>query len=99
MLLFFGLTVVPTMGAVNQKTDKTSIDLCQMLTSSYEPTYELLILSPVQFEKELELLVSHKENIGVSTLLVTLDEVYNDIGEDGRDEPEKIKYFIKSANC
>jgi len=97
LLLFFGLTVVPTMGAVNQKTDKTSIDICQMLTSSYEPTYELLILSPVQFEKELELLVSHKENIGISTILVTLDEVYNDIGEDGRDEPEKIKYFIKSA--
>jgi len=97
LLLFFVLTIIPAMGAVNSKIDKTSKDFFNILTSSCDPTYNLLILSPLQFEEYLEPLVIHKENIGISTILVTLDEVYDNVGEEGIDEPEKIKYFIKSA--
>ena len=97
LLLFFGLTVVPTMGEVNTKIDNISKDTLHMLESSCDQTYKLLILSPVQFEEELEPLVSHKEKIGISAILVTLDEVYANVGEVGRDEPEKIKYFIKKS--
>ena len=61
--------------------------------------YSFLIISPVEFVGELQPLVNHKTSRGVSTKLVTLDEIYNSIyfPVQGRDKPEKIKYFIKNA--
>lgn len=60
--------------------------------------YDLLIISPDAFYDELIPLVNHKVNMGLSTILVTLDEIYNSQSTiDGRDEAEKIKYFIKYA--
>ncbi|MEA2053906.1 MAG: C25 family cysteine peptidase [Candidatus Thermoplasmatota archaeon] len=56
--------------------------------------YDLLIVSPSEFSNALQPLVEHKENYGVTTKLVTLNEVYS---SEGRDKPEKIKYFIKNA--
>jgi hypothetical protein len=61
--------------------------------------YNLLILTPSKYTKQLDKLVNHKESYGIKTILVTLDEIYD--GEyfqvEGRDDPEKIKYFIKNA--
>jgi hypothetical protein len=61
--------------------------------------YNFLVVTPIQFTKELQPLISHKNTRGISTILVTLDEIYN--GEifpvNGRDNPEKIKYFIKDS--
>ena len=96
-LLFFGLTIIPITG-IGDKIEKNSTDIIQRTTNTNDPNYKLVIITPTQFQKELGPLVSHKENVGVTTKLVTLDEVYNDeTSEYGRDEPEKIKYFIKSA--
>ena len=97
LLLFSGLMVFPTTGIINKKVDNTVKETYQTLTSSSDTIYKLLVIAPGQFEKELEPLVSHKENMGVSTVLITLDKVYDDMNENGRDEPEKIKYFIKLA--
>jgi len=58
--------------------------------------YDLLIIAPSNFIKHLEPLVEHKNNYGISTILVSLDKVYNEEFW-GRDKPEKIKYFIKDA--
>ena len=60
-----------------------------------ESTYELVIISPSKFSKELERLVNHKNSFGIATNLVTTEEIYNEFS--GRDKPEKIKYFIKYA--
>lgn len=62
--------------------------------SSDDDPYDLLIISPKNFAFFLQPLVKHKNNLGVSTYLATLDEVYT---ENGRDDAEKIKYYIKSA--
>ena len=59
--------------------------------------YDLLIISPSIFIKYLQPLVLHKESVGISTKLVSLDEIYDKIFWYGRDEAEKIKYFIKQA--
>ncbi len=61
--------------------------------------YELLIVAPSEFSDALISLVSHKENYDVSTKLVTLDEIYGGayFPENGRDDAERIKYFIKDA--
>lgn len=59
--------------------------------------YDLLIIAPRVFRNELLPLVKHKNNIGVRTVLVDLDEVYDRMFWQGRDEAEKVKYFIKAA--
>jgi hypothetical protein len=60
--------------------------------------YDLLVICPKSFSNNLMPLVNHKTNMGLSTILVTLDEIYDSqVAIDGRDEAEKIKYYIKYA--
>jgi len=61
--------------------------------------YDLLIISPSEFSDALQALVEHKENHGIKTKLVTLNEIYNGayFTSKGRDDAEKVKYFIKDA--
>jgi len=58
-------------------------------------TYDLAIITPADFSSNLQQLVSHKNSYGMNTHLITLQEIYDEY--DGRDKPEKIKYFIKHA--
>jgi len=55
--------------------------------------YDLLIIAPAEFETQLQPLIEHKESFGMKTKLVNPDEIIT--GQSGRDDPEKIKYFIK----
>lgn len=69
-------------------------------TSVYQKNgdgYDLLIITPEQFEETLQPLVCHKNKHGIRTKVVTLDDVYKEMFWHGRDKPEKIKYFIKNA--
>ena len=61
--------------------------------------YDLLIIAPSEFSDGLQPLVEHKNSHNVDTILVTLDEIYNGnyFSVQGRDDAEKIKYFIKDA--
>ena len=61
--------------------------------------YDLLIISPEEFTEKLEELVIHKENHGVNTTLVTTNEIYTGtfFPVEGRDDAEKVKYFIKNS--
>ena len=61
--------------------------------------YDLLIIAPDQWLSYLQPLVEHKENHGIKTKLVTTDEIYGGtyFATQGRDDAEKIKYFIKDA--
>ena len=57
--------------------------------------YDMVIIAPSEFSDALQRLVEHKNNYGVKTFLMTTEEIYSKY--NGRDEPEKIKYFIKDA--
>lgn len=59
--------------------------------------YDLLIITPDIFKDELESLVEHKNAHGINTILVPLSTVYDQMFWNGKDNPEKIKYFIKQA--
>jgi hypothetical protein len=59
--------------------------------------YDLLIITPTIFKNELRPLVVHKNALGIRTRLVTLPEVYHQMFWHGRDNAEKVKYFIKTA--
>ncbi len=69
------------------------------ITISEDKKYDLLVITPSIFIKELNRLVEFKEDHGIKTKVVTLDEIYNSIYSpiQGRDNPEKIKYFIKNS--
>jgi hypothetical protein len=65
----------------------------------FEDIYKLVIIAPSSFSTRLPPLVTHKNKFGLSAKIVTLDEIYNGVHfpVEGRDNPEKIKYFIKNA--
>ncbi len=75
---------------------------------SYEPPekpllqndeYDLVIIAPSEFSDALQPLVEHKESHGLKTKLVTLNEIYGGtyFTSQGRDDAEKVKYFIKNS--
>ena len=57
--------------------------------------FDLLIISPQEYSKNLQPLVDHKEKENIKTILTTVEEIYEK--SKGRDEAEKIKYYIKSS--
>ncbi len=59
---------------------------------------DLLIITPADFEQTLQPLVEHKEQFGIETMMVTLETIlaHPDTAM-GRDDAEKMKYYIKSA--
>jgi hypothetical protein len=60
-------------------------------------TYSLLILAPQDFTSALQPLVDHKIAMGLPTILKTLTDIDNTQGLQGRDEAEKVKYYIQAA--
>jgi len=66
---------------------------------TFNDVYDFIILSPIEYTNSLNDLVEHKNNRNISTKLITLNEIYNGnfFPVQGRDNPEKIKYFIKNA--
>ena len=61
--------------------------------------YDLLIICPSKWIGQLQPLKEHKEKYGIKTIIVSLDEIYGGkhFSTQGRDDAEKIKYFIKNA--
>jgi hypothetical protein len=78
-----------------------SIDLTityQEPTANPFPTnteYNLAIIAPAKFSSQLQKLITHKNSMGISTMLKTTEDIYSQY--TGVDNPEKIKYFIKDA--
>ncbi len=73
------------------------IPLKKSLTA--KDTYDLIMIAPEEFAPDLQPLVNHKMNHGIQTLIATLDDIYGGtyFPVEGRDDAEKIKYFIKNA--
>ena len=61
----------------------------------FSDDYDMVIIAPRKFCLKLLPLVIHKNKNDISTLLKTTEGIYAKY--DGRDNPEKIKYFIKHA--
>jgi len=58
--------------------------------------YDLVIITPRRFYLGVLPLAIHKNRMGVSTKIKTTESIYRQYRE-GRDKPEKIKYFIENA--
>jgi hypothetical protein len=92
----FGLLVGPLATSMNLNGPQ---NVCSTTspTQTNNEEYTLLIITPKVFVDELCPLVCHKNAMGVSTRLVTLDDVFDQMYWHGRDCAEKVKYFIKTA--
>jgi hypothetical protein len=66
---------------------------------TFSEIYDLLIITPSEFSENLQPLIAHKQTYELDTKLITLDDIYSNtyFMGNGRDQPEKIKYFIKEA--
>jgi len=77
------------------------------ISYSYTPTestflndeYDLVIITPDKYQRAAQPLVDHKNSIGIKTILVTLEEIYDStyFSSQGRDDAEKVKYFLRHA--
>jgi hypothetical protein len=90
--------VTDTIQYINSITLDISYTEPQMQIQASD-VYDLLIISYDLYKPHLEPLVDHKENLNITTKLVTLKDIYNSVyfPVTGKDKPEKIKYFIKNA--
>jgi len=61
-----------------------------------ETDYDLIIIAPEKFIPSLQPLAEHKNSYGIKTLIKNVDEIY--LQFNGRDQAEKIKYYIKYAH-
>ena len=62
--------------------------------------YDMVIIAPRKFSRILQPLIDHKNDFGVKTFLKTTESIYRRPffgGYEGRDDAEKVKYFIKDA--
>lgn len=78
--------------------DTISIDVTYELPKHpvvFPEIYDMVIIAPEKFSKNLQPLIDHKNNHGIQTILKTTEAIYTEFS--GRDQPEKIKYFIQSA--
>ncbi len=61
--------------------------------------YSLVIIAPEKFAASLQPLVTHKNEMGMTTKLVTSSDICDSVyfPAEGRDCAEEMKYFIKNA--
>ena len=96
VLLICFFLMMPSLFA--QKESNNESEQLAINSKSIAPeTYDLLIISPDEFTSVLQPLAVHKENRGITTQICSLSEVYEQVQLQGRDNAEKIKYFIKYA--
>ena len=92
-IAFISITLTSTINAENTK--KTSLN--KITVGEDTAIYDLLIITPKEYAKNLQPLVCHKNHMGIKTKLTTLNEVHKQTYWQGRDCAEKIKYYIKNA--
>lgn len=86
------LVISQTIGVTAFNKNITSNNL-SMLSNSND--YDMLIISTSLYSNYILPLINHKNSLGVKTFLKMTEEIYNNY--EGRDNAEKIKYFIKEA--
>lgn len=62
---------------------------------NFPDTFDMLIVSPPEFSKSLQTLIDHKNAHDIKTYLQTTEEIYEN--SPGRDNAEKIKYYIQQS--
>ena len=90
-ILIIGILILGGFGAVAiPEKERVTISL-----SAQTEEFDMVIITPNKFSSSIQPLIDHKNSHGVKTFLKTTEEIWSNY--EGRDEPERIKYFIKDA--
>lgn len=83
--MFFLTAAIPITAYVTSRVTKSN--------------YEMVIIGPSSYRSSLQPLIEHKNNRGIGTIFVSVDDIYTGtyFPAQGRDNQEKIKYFIKDV--
>ncbi len=67
--------------------------------TSPRDTYQFVVIGPASYSSQIAPLITHKIGRGITSKFVSLTEIYDGtyFPATGRDNQEKIKYFIKNA--
>jgi len=91
LITIIGLTLLTSIGtSIGQNTANEDTHNIRCMTA-----YDMLCIAPKIFSKNLQPLINHKNAVGVHTILLTTEDIYNDY--DGSDSAEQVKYAIKDA--
>lgn len=65
----------------------------------FKDDYDMVVITPLEYSESLQPLIDYKNDGIIATKLVTLDDIYSGtyFPVQGRDDQEKIKYFIKDS--
>lgn len=68
-------------------------------TTSNREEYEFVAIGPAEYNSQVAPFITHKINKGISSKFVSLEDIYAGVyfPVTGRDNQEKIKYFIKNT--
>jgi len=91
VILFLVMFSNFSVGSLVYKQDSNNI------TKETQVKYDLLIIAPDVFLDYLQPLVIHKNKHDVKTIIATVEEIYTQMYFKGKDDAEKVKYFIKDA--
>jgi hypothetical protein len=92
-VIIFFITIFSTIGSI-----PTSANI-EDYTIKTNDKYDMIIIAPSSYSSSLVNFIEHKNNLGISTIIVTLNDIYSGkyFEVQGRDDQEKIKYFIKDS--
>ena len=67
--------------------------------SAISTHYDFIIITPDDFSSSFIPLVEHKEQYEILSKIISLDDIYSGVffQVEGRDDAERIKYFIKNS--
>ena len=91
VIVILGMILLSGMGAGSSHEATISQTNKQLTTTDYD----MIIIAPAAFEKSLQPLITHKQSVGINSVLLTTEGIYKDY--EGRDTAEQIKYAIKDA--
>jgi hypothetical protein len=65
----------------------------------YSDTFQLVVIGPSEYREQIAPLITHKIGRGITSKFVSLEEIYGGtyFPATGKDDQEKIKYFIKNT--
>lgn len=96
LVLFLLTTIAPMIVYADHDFHSQPITVSQpIIKKTNRDSYDMIIIAPSSYSSALESFIQHKNNRGIVTTFVSVNDIYS--GTQGRDNQEKIKYFIKDA--
>jgi peptidase C25-like protein len=91
LIMVFIICLLPIINPILATNQESKIQTLHQENISFD----LAIITTETYIDTIQTLVEHKNNIQIPTFVQTIEQIYDEY--NGRDEAEKIKYFIQSA--